>query len=228
MKNQQKGFFLTPGKLLLLVFLVALVSVLLLAVGVFRTFKKPESTREEGQPAKHTVEIWSPDGKETKAMVDREIMLKAPQEVGETAEVQTGGAVRLPESNTALVVRAEVKRKKEPQTTAADEREVLKSESPKTVERSKSDTELSVVQGESEATAERERGAEQRRAERVAQAKAELAERKAARAKQREEAAAQEVQKPAPKPQAQPVAPQPKPQPQQQPKQPKEVIDNLF
>lgn len=206
MKHSEKGFLLTPGKLLLALALVALAAVLSLVVGVATTYNKTEPVQNSAEEQVTTVEILSPDGRTAAtAVVDRQIVLADEPGLHEDAGVPPQVALSKPVEKKA--VQPAEKREADPAlmpsaAPAAD------SEPVRTAAKSVQQEERAAKVAADEA--ERSR-LEQQRAERVAQAKAELAERAKARVKQQERQAAAE---------AVPVPAKSAPQ--------KEVIDNLF
>lgn len=206
MKHSEKGFLLTPGKLLLALALVALAAVLSLVVGVATTYNKTEPVQNSAEEQVTTVEILSPDGRTAAtAVVDRQIVLADEPGLHEDAGVPPQAALSKPVEKKA--VQPAEKREADPAlmpsaAPAAD------SEPVRTAAKSVQQEERAAKVAADEA--ERSR-LEQQRAERVAQAKAELAERAKARVKQQERQAAAE---------AVPVPAKSAPQ--------KEVIDNLF
>lgn len=200
MKNSEKGF-VTPKRLLWLLFLLAFVSVALLAVGVFRTFKKPGHQAGSAENASgQEVEILSPDGKPGQtAVVGRDIVLQPAGQIEEAAQ--------LPAVESKSKTMDEFVKELGEKAKAKKVQESAGIEQPAAVQDGNAEENVS---HQEQQEADRERLAEQRRIERVEQAKAELEAR--ARRRQAEESAPDEA----------------KTEAKHKQQTPKEVIDNLF
>ncbi|MDO4696689.1 MAG: hypothetical protein Q4A49_04065 [Neisseria sp.] len=209
MKHSEKGFFLTPGRLLLVVALLALVAVLLLVVGIATTYNKVESVRNPTDEQTTTVEILSPDGRTAAtAVVDRPIVLADGNKEKDT----DGGGAPIqadPKPIEKKAIHIEQHESVRELMPSAARQADAPSASQGTVVQSVGNEQRELKNAV--ADDEEQRRLEQQRAERVAQAKAELAERAKARAQQQERQTAVEAQSVPSKPVSQ-----------------KEIIDNLF